>query len=129
MHEPLEEPMSLRDDPLPPGQVELLDALTPALQDGVYSILVSQAVSASGASIPALQQQVIVAGPRFTLDPADLSTVFPPAGSSGQFANVLPHVVANKQVLPWERSIPGLASCVPWLALMIFDEGDLIGSG
>jgi hypothetical protein len=111
---------------LSPGQIQFFDAWEPALKDGAFRIEVSQAVSISDASPYRATQPLRVEGPRFVLNPGDIHTTFPPRGSTGQFSNILPHVVFNKRLLPWERDVPGLATTVPWLALFVFDEGELV---
>ena len=71
----------------------------------MYKIKVSHTVSAPDVSVPDLSPQFKVAGPRFVIDPAEIHAEFPPNGSCSQFAEVLPHVVLNKRLLPWERDI------------------------
>jgi hypothetical protein len=116
-------------DPIdvPAGQVLFRDSYQPGLRDGVYKIKVSHSVSAPDVTVPDLFQQFKVAGPRFSIDPSDVHVEFPPNASSSQFAEVLPHVVLNKRLLPWERNIKGLSESVPWLTLLAFQEGELIG--
>lgn len=110
-----------------PGQIELYDSLQPGLKDATYQLDLHQNLDAPEAEVPALSQQFTVAGPRFTVDPADIHTTFPPNGAMGRFAEVLAHVVFTKRVLPWERGIPELADKVPWMALLVFAEGELQG--
>lgn len=112
---------------LPPGEIQFYDAFAPGLKDGTYRIDVSQSVSAPGASVTPVAQTFVVQGPRFAIEPADIHAQFPPNGASSVFETILPHVVLNKRLLPWERDIPGLADNVPWLALLVFAEGDLLG--
>jgi hypothetical protein len=112
---------------LPEGQIRFIDQYEPGLKAGTYTIKVSQTVSAPGASVPDLPQQFVVSGPRFVIDPAELHAEFPPNGTCSQFAEVLPHVVLNKRLLPWERDVPGFGDAVPWLALLVFQNGELIG--
>jgi len=112
---------------VPAGQVLFRDSYQPGIKDGVYKLTVSQAVSAPDVTVPDLTRQFEVAGPRFVLDPSEIHTQFPPNGSCSQFAEVLPHVVLKKRLLPWERDISGLSDSVPWLALLAFQDGELIG--
>ena len=86
-----------------------------------------------------------VQGPRFSLDPTAVHAVFPPKEAIGEFSNVLPHIVLNKDTLPWirvpltpadgtglnyhpfqdadgnyhDRDIPS------WLAVLILSEADI----
>ena len=114
----------------------------PKLADGDYRIEVSQVVKIDGITdvikpFPA-SRLFTVAGERFELKPSDVEAVFPPDGNLGDHSNVLPHVVLNRSTLPWERTVNGGSTGIPWLALLIFDDdekpepqkltvGDLIG--
>ena len=113
---------------LPAGQIRFVDSYQPGVKAGTYEIKVKQTVSAAGVSVPDLAQRFLVAGPRFVVDRSEIHAEFPPNGASSQFATVLPHVVMNKRLLPWERQIPGLQESVPWLALLVFQDGELIGN-
>lgn len=119
--------MGAPSNTLPAGEIQFYDAFEPGLKDGTYVINTAQTLSAAGATIAPVSQQFIVQGPRFTIDPAEIHTVFPPMGATAVFEEVLPHVVLNKRLLPWERDIPLLADNVPWLALLVFSDGELIG--
>lgn len=52
-------------------------------------------------------------GKRFCMDPGEVYSVHPAAGSEGEFLNCLPHIVFNRGTLPWEYACndgsPGLA--------------------
>ena len=78
-----------------------------------------------------------VLGPRFSLDPQVVDSVFPPAGSLGDHSNVLPHVVINRSTLPWERTAVSIKKedseklkkekkRLSWLVLLLFEEGELL---
>ncbi len=121
--------------PLAP-QIEFLENHRPALQSGVYEVAVQQQVSAPG--LPdggvafAAAERFGVFGERFALDDEDVVAVFPPAGSLGDHANVLPHVVLTRSTLPWERDavaapreLTDAERQVPWLALLVFTEGEV----
>lgn len=65
----------------------------------------------------------VVAGPRFALNPADIYSVYPPEGSSGNFASSLPHVVFTRRTIPWERQITSDTPVErPWMALLLFNS-------
>ncbi|QLQ31705.1 MAG: hypothetical protein HZT40_08990 [Candidatus Thiothrix singaporensis] len=70
----------------------------------------------------------MVQGERFALKPAEIAAVFPPAGSLGDHANVLPHLVLTRSTLPWEREAQAGSAEVPWLALLVLDEEELVPS-
>jgi hypothetical protein len=73
-----------------------------------------------------------VYGERFMLDPSRIGSVFPPPNATGEFANVLPHVVITQPTLPWERTPDeddapheqGDIDVATWLALLVFDEAE-----
>src|SRR5580692_1877995 len=77
-------------------------------------------------SIPTVTLQFAVRGPRFTLNPADISSYFPPPSPPTPFEGQLPHVVVARKTLPWERLLgPGPDyQGVPWLGLLVVDEDD-----
>ena len=77
-----------------------------------------------------------VLGPRFSLDPQVVTSVFPPPGSVGDHSNVLPHIILNRSTLPWERKAIPIEKDdadklkqekqrIPWLILLLFEEGEL----
>ena len=119
--------MSSPSASLPPGVIQFFDAFEPGLKEAEYRIDVTQDVSAPGAEVAPVSQTVAIRGPRFTIDPSDVHSVFPPNGATSTFASVLPHVVLGKRLLPWERDIPGLGAAVPWLAVLVFQDGELAG--
>jgi hypothetical protein len=77
----------------------------------------------------ARRQHIGVFGERFALAEDDVVSVFPPPGSLGDHADVLPHVVLRRSTLPWERRV-GIAGqpaqeTIPWMAVLVFGEDDL----
>ena len=110
-----------------PGELSLHDAFEPSIKDGSYSAAITQTVTADGATVAPVTQLFEVAGPRFVLDPSEIHSQFPPVGSSGPHQGTLANVTLSTRLLPWERDIPGLATTVPWLALLVFEAGDLLG--
>lgn len=114
----------------PTKQVSFIQYSQPQLDDGSYEISVTQTVSSTSGAVPttAYEQTRLfaVTGERYTLNPKDVVSVFPPAFSLGEFSNVLPHVVLNRTTMPWERS-PGGDSAkndAPWLGILLFLESD-----
>ncbi len=110
------------------GKIEFVQYHQPALEGGDYTIGVTQEVKESGIDeqFPKLERQFSVLGPRFSLNLQDIHAVFPPDGSLGDHSNVLPHIIFNRSTLPWERQADdGSRRDVPWLALLLFDEGEL----
>jgi len=115
-----------------PKKISFYQFAQPGLQDGNYSLVTDQSVSSVSGEIPATtysnETRFSVTGPRFSLNPGDVISMFPPPFSLGEFSNVLPHVVLSRNTLPWERS-PDISSPIndiPWLGIVVFDEGDPI---
>jgi hypothetical protein len=110
------------------GQVSFVDRYGHGLSDGTYTISARLTVKAPGADVPTASQQIVVSGPRFALDPADVYSQHPPAAASGPFSGVLPHVVFSKRLLPWERALPPVDpedGGTPWVALLAFQPDEL----
>ncbi|MDZ4699085.1 MAG: LamG domain-containing protein [Rhodothermales bacterium] len=95
----------------------------PALKSGAYSVRVQQTIQGERFESTA---DFHVAGPRFHLTPSDIQAMFPPPGSMGDHAHALPHIVLTRSTLPWERL--AMAS-TPWLAVLVFDEGEIKDAG
>lgn len=61
-----------------------------------------------------------IAGERFSIQPQDVVSVFPPDGNLGDHSNVLPHIILNRSTFPWERTAQS-GTQTPWLVLLVFD--------
>ncbi|HEV2789969.1 MAG TPA: hypothetical protein VGV69_01555 [Solirubrobacterales bacterium] len=61
-------------------------------------------------------------GERFSIDPAEIESVFPPPLATGEYADSLPHVAFSRRTLPWERTSVATELSAPWLAVLLFDE-------
>lgn len=116
-----------------PVKIEFIQSHQPALKEGEYQITVTQIVQKQTepkqlttlGQFTTGEKTFYVAGERFSLNPQDIHGVFPPPGSLGEHDNVFPHIIFNRSTLPWERSInSGDTSGIPWLALLLFDEGE-----
>ncbi|MGK7880323.1 MAG: hypothetical protein AB4060_09515 [Crocosphaera sp.] len=116
-----------------PTKIEFIQYHKPALIDGDYEINVQHDITeVTGEKITSNNSFTVtrtfsVAGERFDLKPADIHAVFPPAGSLGEHSNVLPHIILNRSTLPWERQADGNNKNLPWLALLLFEEGEKLG--
>lgn len=113
------------------GSIRFYDNYVPTLEEGDYLINVVQQVNPDPSTqecYPA-SQVFSVSGPRYSLPPQDVFSVFPPAESIGIFDQFLPHVVLTRRELPWERPVFGIepATQVPWMALIVVGEGEQIG--
>jgi hypothetical protein len=95
-----------------------------------------------------------IEGPRFTLPATDVASVFPPRNGHGGFDEYIPQIVISRRTLPWERRLTSNPSAIgtpksrkdpltsqpnafppvqgqpqefgpaPWLALLLFQEGE-----
>lgn len=112
---------------LPVGDIEFFDNYLPSLKDGHYTIRVEQAIQGidTGDSFQPIQQDFEVRGPQFAIDPTEIHGVYPPDKSSGVYGDILPHVVLNKRMLPWERTPVTGDQSIPWLALLLFRDNEI----
>ena len=89
---------------IPVGDIEFFDKMIPPLLAGDYSATISQTLTwESKTETFQRTQNFTVQAPRFSLNAADVQSVFPAAGSTGKFENILPQIVLNKRTLPWEH--------------------------
>src|SRR5262245_1642915 len=114
---------------LSPGQIQFHQWCEPPLEPADYTVTVRQEVKQLGdkGAFPN-EFRFSVAGPRFSLNPSEIYSVYPPKGHAGDFANSLPHIVFTRRTLPWERSVhPGRRTTghkPPWMALLVFSAAD-----
>lgn len=121
--------------PPPPGSIQFFDGYFPALPAGEYNINVTHALSGPAGvtetfTLP--QQPFTVQAPEFFIDTTIVQTFYPPAGGLDTYDQKLPFLVLSDPSLPWERSLipnsppPNPASPEPWMALVIFAEGEIL---
>ncbi|MBV9957862.1 MAG: hypothetical protein JO360_05540, partial [Acidobacteria bacterium] len=123
---------------LPAGEIRFYDNYLPPLDAGDYVISAQQSVNSTSViaggntlnqtfpTTPPLTQAFTVVAPRFTLDPADIHSVFPPASSTGTFDQNLSHIVLTKRNLPWERFLVSDDQTTPWMALLLLSPDEII---
>ncbi|MFZ0748251.1 MAG: hypothetical protein WAM70_02745, partial [Pyrinomonadaceae bacterium] len=115
---------------LKPGQIQFHQWCPPPLAPADYKVGVTQTVAELGAvDDQAFKHEFsfTVAGPRFSLKPAEIYCVYPPKDEIGDFANSLPHVVFTRRTLPWERNLhlgEEPAADKPWMAILLFSAAD-----
>lgn len=119
-----------------PGQLRVYDNAVPVLEVGDYLVNVTQRINPVSSEpvdeSHAISQPFSVSGPRFVLPPGEVFSVFPAPGAVGPFHQLLPHVVFTQRELPWERNAfndKDPTQQTPWLALLLFVEGEQIGGG
>lgn len=114
------------------GQIEFFQACLPPLPLGEYTVRVEHTLQEVRPQKPfCTTLEFSVAGPRFSLNPADVYAVYPPANQTGAFGNTLPHIVFTRRTLPWERTMEGTqpdeGNPCPWLALLVCSAADFPG--
>ena len=97
--------IDLRENP--PAKIEFIEHHVPAIKDGEFTVKLEQQVTLNGKVLPPFHKEskLSVQGARFSLKPSDIGAVFPPSGSLGDHANVLPHIILKRSTLPWERTV------------------------
>ena len=126
-------------------QVSFIQHYLPGLDAGEYQLQVDQQIFESDGVTPVSgdaysnSYTFAVTGDRFSIsNPSTLNSVFPANNASGEYSNVLPHVVFSLKTFPWIRypnldlpytpPQPGsdVDGDVPtWLWIMLLDEDDI----
>ena len=117
------------------GKIQFIQNHQTALDAGKYTIDINQTItinSENNSEKPVNQEfksslVFVVTGDPFELNPQDIHTVFPPAGSSGDHAHVLPHIVLKRSTLPWEMNVKEGEQEASWLALLVIHEEETQG--
>ena len=124
------------------AQIAFYGPALPALPAEEYEVTVTQTVKLPSPLVSpdpyVTSHNLRISGPHFGLDPGDLVSSYPPAGSQSDYSTTLPHAVLGRKTLPWEilarepqGDIPPLPQDVPWVALLLFavDEQPVPGKG
>jgi hypothetical protein len=127
-------------------QVSFIQHFLPGLEAGEYKLQVDQQVFQKDGKTPVSGKAYTnaytfaVTGDRFGLaKPGEIvASIFPADNASGEYTNVLPHVVFSKTTFPWTRyptlkppyapPPPGKdvdANVPTWLWVMVLDEDDV----
>jgi hypothetical protein len=116
---------------IPVGDIQLYDNYVPALDAGNWFIQVNHTLTQNSTPVNtdplSSLQEFIVSAPQFALDPTEIISKYPPNSSTGRYGEVLPNIVLGEPLLPWERKITDTNNREPWLALLVFEEAELIG--
>jgi len=119
--------------PSKPDRLLLTDAFVPSLTAGITYTLTAKQRLVLETEKPAYElsdtKKFSVAAPRFSLDPDEIYSVYPPDGSSGPYQTTVPHVLFRRKTLPWERKLRYLPAeagkpPAPWMALLLFEEDE-----
>ncbi|MEM7371982.1 MAG: hypothetical protein AAF587_25425 [Bacteroidota bacterium] len=105
-----------------PGEYQLTATSTYAGENSLSSKIVGDITGTTTSSVFA------VYGERLSINPQEIQAMFPAPDSTGEYTNILPHIVISRNTLPWERSPytsddPG--DNAPWLALLMFTEEEM----
>lgn len=108
--------------------VTFVEHAVPGLKAGEYSIHLKQELSKGEETLATYEasRHIAVQGERFTLPPTEVLAVYPPAQAQGEYLNSLPHIVFDRKMFPWLRSLdldPG-EDHHPWLALLVFPDNE-----
>jgi hypothetical protein len=115
-----------KDDP---GKLSLVDAIVPPLGAGDYTLTARQELPGL-TSIPFQDSKTFsVRAPRFTLEPQEIYSIYPPDAQEGAYADTIPHVVFKRRTLPWERELVATRGGPrkPWMALLMLNEKEFEG--
>lgn len=121
--------------------IQFVEPCVPPITPGRYTLTVKQEVTELNAdgkikdqgireSYSTATKIVHVQGARFSIDPRDIHSVFPPDGGVGDYGNenAVPHITFSRRSLPWEQrsGVPVTENQLPapWLALLVFHETD-----
>lgn len=110
------------------GLMDFYDNYQAPLKAGSYRLVLQQTVSLEGGEEHHYyrDQPFEVLAPRYTVEGSEIQAYFPPPGGVADYENVLPHLVLRTRNLPWERTVWSDAGDVPWLALLVLSEQDLL---
>lgn len=124
---------------------KIIQCFLPPMISGAYTAQVSQRLKKGSDNLQDITKifKFGVDAARFSLNPNDIYSVFPPANKSGHYSESLPHMVFSRKTLPWERTIDGKTPLfqreetaesirnpqdlppVPWMALLLFTEEEM----
>ena len=113
--------------------IEILPDHRPDLTSGTYTVSVTQSgeyktpilpMAVSMQDVAGLEKTFVVSGPDNNLAPQEIVAVYPPQGAKGHFDRVIPHLALRNSMLPWMWSLDGMKSSPPWLALILFQDGE-----
>src|ERR1041385_7917789 len=113
---------------IPAGDIAFYDNYTPSLKGDIYDIFVASSVSGidtQGYFANPITQRFEVRAPQFTLDVTEINAAYPPDNSNAVYDQVLPHIVLETPALPWERYLDINDVTLPWMALLVFAEGEI----
>ncbi len=111
------------------GQFQLYERIAPDLPAGDWRIQADQRLidgdtAGEVGDVATSNVHFRVNSPRYVLPPGQVLSTFPPANAVGSFGSRLPQVVLKRRTLPWERLVDDDRTDTPWMALVVFVEGE-----
>ncbi|MGW0312609.1 hypothetical protein [Streptomyces flavidovirens] len=110
-------------------RTRFFDHRIPSVPAGRYVISNRQTlkdVDGADRTVDATPQPFDVIQPRFSFDPTGINAQFPVPDAVGTYSQTLAHINLDAPGLPWNRLLgPGQPGAVPWMALLLFREGEL----
>ncbi|MER5890612.1 hypothetical protein ABT160_42875 [Streptomyces sp. NPDC001941] len=130
-------PVPDADDQRPSFNVQFIDNREPAVLAGTYRIGVSETIDSinTGDYLSEHTQDFRVSAPQFRLPDGTVRAVNPQPQQSSDLSQTLAHVTLDDALLAWRRQVDSvlrgqaltpLAARVPWLALLLFTEDELL---
>lgn len=120
---------ALETGALSTGTITFYDASRAPLPASEYTLTVTQHIDLGAEADPppdyVATQSLVVTAPRFSIQPRNVQSVYPPGNHEGTFAETLPHVVLSRD-LPWARpiTVDDPQDATPWLALLVVYESE-----
>ncbi|KAL1878933.1 hypothetical protein Plec18167_004228 [Paecilomyces lecythidis] len=119
------------------GDMRLYSYYTPGLPEATsYTATVKHTITSPGDSEPKVLESAksfTVIGPRWSMDPRLVHSVYPPPAHA-DYSSVLPHIVFNDPHAPWLIDIDAgnelrdPTMMTPWLALLVFTDSEITPS-
>ncbi len=108
----------------PVEKVQFIEFDEPNLDAGAYTLKATQKILGESFTFT---QTYAVFGERFSINPANIHALSPPAGSTGVFNEIIPSISLKKSTLPWERTpfSDHNGYGYPWMTLLLVEEKEM----
>lgn len=111
-------------------KLKLSPSSEPMMQNGDYDIEIEASDNLGNIKFHAVHS-ITVTNRRFSIPPDEVYSVYPPKNSTGDHTACLPHIVFQRNTIPWEckldqKKLNNSQSLVPGLALMVFSEDEMV---
>jgi hypothetical protein len=109
---------------MPQGQFVLYSRVLPPLPADAYRFHIEETLDPPVGQVDPLDAHFEIVAPRYLLPPDQILSTYPPNEATGLFSSRLPQIVFRRRTLPWERQVVSNKPSVPWLALVLLQEGE-----